>query len=348
MFSSLNIKGSPATQCTPESIKITQKPTTPTRVVSSLAEDLKAYSPVQAFATWPMTYEHKAFRTPRSACLNLMKLRSLSTKMEIIEQYAIKKGRTLRIQDRMTAVVYSREYLEQMVKNLGQEDKMHPSFRKELLKHLANTLRWNPSSHISWNLAHSTLLPGEVVQFENKSFSKKQCLLSAKMIEVRIIFDKLNQFEKKLNSVGKKPDIQAREWASTQTLERLQEIHNHIGEEDKKKPSFRKQWILNLEKTIHLNAAPPAVWDLAHRSLLPGELLRTKKHKLTSDGCLQMLRLAEAHAMKTGSRHAVIPVAPPQAPLLGTSEASRPGSANQRGHRAAIAVRLANRPNPIT
>jgi hypothetical protein len=104
-------------------------------------------------------------------------LRRVASHMYTIEEHAIKESKALRPEDRELAARKSINFLDKLMLTIDVEEKAHPAFRKELIEHLENIVKWYPRSISSWNTAYKHLLSGEFLTIKGRQCDTRTCLL---------------------------------------------------------------------------------------------------------------------------------------------------------------------------
>ncbi|MCE2746712.1 MAG: hypothetical protein LW710_12510 [Burkholderiales bacterium] len=155
---------------------------TSTTVVKSLARGLLEASPGQASISNYVNVKFGAGQKPTHAQSMWLGLRKITHHMEVIEQSAIKANRSLSVRDCERAARRSMEYLGHLLKCLTEEEQSHPSFRKELIEHLENMIRWYPNTPRVWIMAQKSLRMGEHITYKERRFDRHRCAFMARDI----------------------------------------------------------------------------------------------------------------------------------------------------------------------
>ncbi|MEQ9108342.1 MAG: hypothetical protein RLO04_12830 [Limnobacter sp.] len=175
MFSTRNTQASSTTRNPDQDVATAPDIKTSTSVVNSLARSLVGASPGQVSIAAYLKFQYPAGKRPGAIEKHWLGLRKVATHMKTVELQAIQTGRKVRGEDRIMAARRSVNFLHTVIKSIGVEETNHPSFRKELIEHLENIVRWYPGAPFAWAMAYKSLLPGEFLTFKGSVYDKDAC-----------------------------------------------------------------------------------------------------------------------------------------------------------------------------
>lgn len=175
MFPVQNTQASSASRHSNQDVPPVPERKTSTRVVNSLARGLLASSRGQASIAHYVDLQFRAGKTPSAVQSKWIGLRTIASQMSVVEQHALQAGRPLSSRDRELAARRSANCLHEVVKNIHPQDRFHPSFRKELIEHLENIIRWYPRADFAWGLAYKNMWTGELIRYKGRMFNKEGC-----------------------------------------------------------------------------------------------------------------------------------------------------------------------------
>lgn len=175
MFCARNTQASSAAQHSDQDISTAPASKTPVGVVDSLARGLLAASPGQASFCHYLEVQFGTGKRPSAVQSHWLGLRKVASHMNVVEQQAIQAGRSVSWRDRKLAARRSANCLHALIKSIDAREKCHPSFRKELIEHLENIVRWYPGAPFAWAMAYKSLLPGEFLTIKGSVYDKDAC-----------------------------------------------------------------------------------------------------------------------------------------------------------------------------
>jgi hypothetical protein len=193
MFPARNTQASSTNSLVKPDIATAPSVKTSTTVVKSLAHNLLAASPGQVSVSKYLNFKFAAGQKPSYAQSLWLGLRKITRHMEVIEQQAIQANRPLRERDCVRAARRSIEYLHPLLQCLTEKEQSHPSFRKELIEHLENIIRWYPNTPRAWIMARKSLRIGEHVTYKERLFDRHRCAFMARNILEEIQRERFNQ-----------------------------------------------------------------------------------------------------------------------------------------------------------